>query len=215
MIKLVKRNPSNASSKAKLAERVAYISDPAHKDHLAKTILPARNYNCPDPSGDSFISEVIRLDAEYRNSREGRRGKRSARLFEEVIYSSPHGANLNDLERESVESMIVNLVGRTTACRTAWHLDNDTGRADLHVFLAAKNRDYPPRVTLWADYGGKEGKHVFAEFDRLDVAITRHINKAPDRKIKLKSAEQVRKEKASKATGTKPSLAAEIAAKVL
>lgn len=213
MNKLVKRSNPKASSPTTLAERIAYISDPAHPDHQGKSIHPARNYNCPDNSPEAFQSAVLAVEAEYHKARQGKRGKRSPRLFEEVIYSSPHGANLTHMERESVENMLINLIGRRTACRTAWHVDEDTGRADLHVLLAAKTQDYPPRVTLWADFGGSEGKHIYAEFDKLDSLITRQLNRNPERHKQLESASKVRKRKASKAIGKKPSLAAEIAAK--
>jgi hypothetical protein len=113
-----------------------------------------------------------------------------------------------------VETMLINLLGRRTACRTAWHVDESTGRADLHVLLAAKTQDYPPRVTLWADFGGSEGSHIYAEFDKLDDLIIRQLNRAVERKTKLKSASKIRKEKADKVIGKKSSLAAEIAAKV-
>ena len=217
MIKLVPRSSRKASSKATLSELVDYISDAKHPYHLGKTILPAKNYNCPissgDGSGDSFVSEVLRLDEAYRNYRSGRVGKRSPRLLEEVIYSSPHGAHLTDLERASIEAMIIQQVGRSTACRAAWHLDMNTGRADFHVLLAAKNTDYPPRVTLWADFGGDGGRHIYAEFDKLDKEITTEINNNPLRKTKVKSADQVRRESAEKAIGKKDPLWKELADK--
>lgn len=210
MIKLVKRSTRRAASAAILAERVDYISDHAHPDHKNKTIYPAKNYNCPNNSSKTFIDQVHKLEEAYRQARKGKRGKRSPRLFEEVVYSSPHGGNLTALERESVEAMLINLFARTTACRTAWHVDQVTGRADLHVFLAAKNLDYPPRLTLWADYGGEGGRHIYAEFDKLDSTIANHLNGNPNRKTKLKSASKIHKERVG--VGNSPSLAQEIAA---
>jgi len=199
MIKLVKRKASNASSKKILAARVNYISDQNHKDHIGKNILPAKNYNCPTQSGDCFIDEVLKLDAAYKKYREGMRGKRSPRLLEEVIYSSPEGAHLTDLERSSIEAMIIQQVGYSTACRAAWHIDQTTGRADFHVLLAAKTTDYPPKVTLWADFGGTGGLHIYAEFDRLDTRITHDLNNSPLRvgMPKMKSADEIRKKRAS------------------
>lgn len=211
---LVPRSTAKASSPAELAERIAYISDPTNPSHKGKVIHPARNYNCSDNSPEAFQSAVHQVEDDYQRARQGKRGKRSRRLFEEVIYSSPHGANLTPLERESVESMLINLIGRLTACRTAWHVDESTGRADLHVLLAAKTLDYPPRVTLWADFGGSEGQHIYAEFDKLDDLIIRQLNRAAERKTKLKSASKIRKENAAKVIGKKSPLPAEIAAKL-
>jgi hypothetical protein len=211
---LVARSTAKAASPAELAERIAYISDPTNSSHKGKVIHPARNYNCSNNSSEAFRNAVDQVEEDYQLARQGKRGKRSHRLFEEVIYSSPHGANLTPPERESVESMLINLTGRLTACRTAWHVDESTGRADLHVLLASKTQDYPPRVTLWADFGGSEGSHIYAEFDKLDDLIIRQLNRAVERKTKLKSASKIRKEKADKVIGKKSSLAAEIAAKV-
>jgi hypothetical protein len=213
MIKLVKRTTLRAASPATLAERIAYISDVTHRDHENKTIHPAKNYNCPNQSAQAFLREVHRVEKNYQNGRRGKRGKRSRRLYEEVIYSSPHGANLTPLERESVETMVVNLIGRRTACRTAWHVDRTTGRADLHVFLAAKTQDYPPTVTLWADFGGVGGRHIYAEFDRLDGLITSQLNRSPERHAPLKSASRVHREIVREIVGSKPPMATEIAAK--
>jgi hypothetical protein len=214
MNSLVPRSTAKASSPVELAERIAYISDPANSSHKGKVIHPARNYNCSNNSPEAFQAAVHQVEEDYQRARQGKRGKRSRRLFEEVIYSSPHGANLTPLERESVETMLINLIGRRTACRTAWHVDGATGRADLHVLLAAKTQDYPPRVTLWADFGGSEGQHIYAEFDKLDDLIIRQLNRAVERKSKLKPASKIRKENAAKVIGKKSTLAAEIAAKI-
>ncbi len=213
MIKLVKRATLRAASPATLAERIAYISDVTHRDHENKTIHSAKNYNCPNQSAQAFLREVHRVEKNYQNGRRGKRGKRSRRLYEEVIYSSPHGANLTPLERESVETMVVKLIGRRTACRTASHVHQSTGRADLHVFLAAKTHDYPPRVTLWAEFGGSEGRHIYAEFNRLEELITTILNRSSERHAPLKSAAKVHAENVRKAIGPKAPLAAEITSK--
>lgn len=167
MIKVVKRSTLRSASVKKLKERVHYISDSNHKDHLKKIILPARNYNCLGQSPEDFVGEVVRLGDVYLDYRNGKPGKRSNRLFEEIVYSSPFDAWLIDLERDAIESVIMARLGLKTACRTAWHIDIENGRADLHVFFAAKNAEYPPKVTLWANFGGKDGKNLLAELDCL------------------------------------------------
>lgn len=213
MIKLVKRTTLRAASPATLARRVVYISDAKHRDHRGKTIHPARNYNCPNQSPETFRKAVLEAEDAYKRARLGKRGKRSPRLFEEIIYSSPHGADLTWLEREQIETMVINLIGRHAACRTAWHVDDKTGRVDFHVLMAAKTQDHPPRVTLWAQFGGSERRHIYAEFDRLDELITSQLNRSPERHTPLKSASRIHRETVREIIGSKPSLAAEIAAK--
>lgn len=91
MIKLTPRSSRKASSAITLNDRIRYISDRKDPDHIGKLIHRAKNYNCPAQSGGDFADEVIRLHAKYKKRREGKRGKRSSRLFEEIIYSTPEG----------------------------------------------------------------------------------------------------------------------------
>lgn len=191
MIKLTRRSTVRASSRAKLADRATYITDYTHPDHKGKTICPAQNYGCPHYTRKAFIDEVLRLDAHYKKRRAGRRGKRSPRLFEEIIYSTPEGAFPTEAERDAIEGMIINTIARNTACRCAWHLDDDTGRADLHILLASKDHD--GLLTLWANFGGKDGQHINAEFDRLDDDITAYLNQQDEPRPPLKSAATVRR----------------------
>jgi hypothetical protein len=209
---LISRNKQRAKSQKVLRGRVAYLEDREHTAHIDKIIYPARNLNCPGPGGEDFVSECVRADEAYQLSRLGKSGRPSSTLFIEIVYSSPTGAHLNDLERDSISAIALNQFARNTACRYAWHSNPKTGRADLHILLAAKDDDYPPRISLWRDFGGKDGAHLYASMDRLGTTIVKDLNKkrSPDRQ--LKSAEQVHKEKVRKLTGKKkPDLAKELA----
>jgi len=213
MIKLVRRSAIKASSKATLAERVDYISDPNHKDHIGKLILRAKNYNCLDQSAESFKNEVINLDRAYKQYRRGKKGKCSPRILEEIIYSTAKGAHPNQEEREGIEKKVVATYASRAACRTAWHYNDKTGRADLHLLFSTKNNDFPPALTLWADFGGRGGRNLNASFDSLDNEITHLLNRNQERMEKLKSAESVRKDKVVVVQGTKPPLWKELADK--
>jgi hypothetical protein len=209
---LISRNKQRAKSVKVLRGRVAYLEDRDHKNHLGKIIFPAKNLNCPGSAGEDFVSECIRTDELYQAARLGRRGRPSETLFIEIVYSSPTGAHLTDLERTSVEAIALNNFGKNTACRYAWHVNGETGRADLHILLAAKDDDYPPKIALWRNFGGKDGSHLYASMDRLGTTIAKKLNKerSPDRQ--LKSAEQVHKERIKEETGNKkPDLPAELA----
>jgi hypothetical protein len=209
---LISRNKQRSKSQKVLRGRVAYLEDREHSAHVGKIIYPAQNLNCPGPDAEDFVAECVRVDALYQEARSGKRGKPSTTLFVEIVYSSPTGAHLTDLERDSIAKISLNEFARNTACRYAWHVNEKTGRADLHCLLAAKDDDYPPRIALWRDFGGKDGKHLYASMDRLGTDIVKELNKkrSPDRQ--LKSAEQVHKERVSKLTDKKkPDLASELA----
>ena len=120
-----------------------------------------------------------------------KKGKLSRRLFEELIFSTLAGAWLTEEERGVVEKRMISDFASMAVCRTAWHVDEKTGRCDLHVLLSAKNMDYPPAVTFWANYGGCDSNHIYAEMDNLDAEITRYLSRTPERqKAKLKTARE-------------------------
>lgn len=216
---LVDRSSARASSRLVLAKRVKYISDPDDPNHSGekeKTIYPARNYNVAggDQSAAAFIAHVIALDADYSRGRKGKPGKRSSRLFEELIYSSMSEAWLNAAEREEIERKIVRRFGSMAACRTAWHVDKNTGRCDLHVLLSAKNLDYPAQVTLWAEFGGDGGKHIYDVMDQIDGEIATHLNRSLS-KLLHRSAKSWHKGKVAKLIGAQVPLAQELASRYL
>ena len=211
-IKLVKRCTRSAASVPRLRERVGYLEDASHSNHLRKSLQPPRNYNCLSQAAQDFIGEVIRIDAEYKRSRIGKGRKKSRRLFEEVVYSSAHFAYLTLREREFVEAKIISLICSDTACRTAWHIDDDTGRADLHIFFASKNLEFPPMMTLWCKFGGKGKPHIYAAFDDADDDIARYLSR--ERGTRIKSAQDIRRERSIATKGAKPTLAKEIATRL-
>jgi hypothetical protein len=209
---LISRSKQRAKSQKVLRGRVSYLEDRNHESHKGKIIFPAQNLNCQSQSGEDFVSECVRTDEAYQESRLGKPGRPSDALFVEIVYSSPTGAHLNDLERDSIAKIALNQFARNTACRYAWHVNEHTGRADLHCLLAAKDDDYPPRIALWRDFGGKKGKHLYASMDRLGTSIAKELNKKRSPEKHLKSAEQVHKENISKITGKKKlDLASELA----
>jgi hypothetical protein len=209
---LISRNKQRAKSQKVLRGRVAYLEDREHSAHVDKIIYPARNLNCGGPGGEDFVSECIRTDDAYQAYRVGLPGRPSETLFVEIVYSSPTGAHLTDLERDSIATIALNQFARNTACRYGWHANPKTGRADLHILLAAKDDDYPPKIALWRDFGGKDGAHLYASMDRLGTSIVKALNKERSLEQQLKSAEQVHKEKVKGITGkNKSDLAAELA----
>lgn len=217
MIKVVKRHTLRASSQKILAARVVYIADATHPDHLNKIIGTPKNYNCPDQTEDGFINEVIRLDSEYLKYREGKRGKRTKRLFEEIVYSSPYLADLTDDELDIAEEIVVAALVPDAAARSNRHKSKPgkkkakKGRTDFHILTSAKTTGYPPTTTIWGKFGGKGKACIFPALDELDAEIARRINARRKPEHRIKSRLDVRREQAIAAKGQKPSLAQEIA----
>jgi len=214
---LVNRSTPKASSLVVLKKRVSYISDPDHPNHSGdkkKMILPARNYNVPDndQSPAAFMSAVVRTNVEYNCCRTGRVGKCSRRILEELIFSTEPGAWLTAEERNEIEERIVSRLAGMSVCRNAWHIDEKSGRCDLHVLLSAKTLDYPPKMTFWCEFGGRDRDHLYAAMDSLDVEIVRYLNRKPERQEeKLKSARRRHREASSAVIGNQLTLADELA----
>jgi hypothetical protein len=212
MISLTTRSPVRAASQKVLRRRVAYLEDRQHESHRDKIIYPARNYNCFGDDGEDFVQACIRTDDAYQAARLGRPGKPSKSLFNELIYSSDLGAHLTDLERESIELLTINEFARNTPCRTAWHTNASTGRADLHILAAAKDDDYPPRVSLWRSFGGSKGRHLYHTMDLVDARIAKQLNKVRPKEKKIRSARKAHKQRIQTLTGkVKADLAKELA----
>lgn len=190
MIKLVRRAVRKAASQKFLSRQVAYLED--RKNHEGKHIDQVRNINCAGNSAQDFIREVLRLDRRYQLARHGTQGRPGRRLFEEIVYSCPKGALMTSEEREKVGDMIVDLVGRNTACRLAWHIDKNSGRSDMHCLLAARTRDAKPVPTLWSRFDKR--RHIFVAMDDCDEAIVRYLNKSRPH-APLASARQVRRKR--------------------
>lgn len=173
MIKRIRHSAGKASSQKHLAKRVNYLEDRDHPNHADKEITCACNYGCGNSSSD-FITEVLRLDALYQLARKGRPGRPGRRLFEEIVYSSPKGAGLDDYERKWIERKMIALLARKTACRVAWHIDSTTGRSDMHMLLTARTQTDPATTTIWSEFKG--ARHIFVEFDCWDEGITNFLN---------------------------------------
>ncbi len=212
MIKPIPRNVRRASSFKVLRRRIAYIEDSKHPDHASVVVHRATNYNCDSQKPEDFENGCLRADKAYREERSKKRhGKSSKRIFEELVYSTPRASHVNDLERKTIETTLVNTFARHSPCRLAWHENERSGRSDLHILVAAKTDGWPPSMTLSSEFGGGK-KSILSTINRVSNAIIKTLNKTRDGKNKLKSAQQVHKDKVKKILGKKSvDLASELA----
>lgn len=209
MIKPIRRSTGRAGSLKILKRRITYLEDKTHEDHKKLTIYNSVNYNCSGPKGQDFEAQCVKAHKEYLASPErSKGGKPNKRLFEEFIYSSPEGAHLNELERKIIEMTIVNNFARHSAVRCGWHVNEKSGRCDLHVLIAAKNSDWPARLTIASQFG--DGKpNIIGVINKVSDGIIQDLNKS--RETKLKSAMSVFRERKAEMFGKRPSLAGELA----
>lgn len=214
MNKRTKRAAHNAASWNVLLERVDYIEDPDDIKHLAKEILPARNYRCNGQTKEDFLKMVEVHDLAYFAYRRKNRlkGPTTERLFDEIIYSSEKGAYLTPDERGAIEAMLVKKFGENAAVRTAWHIDSN-GRADLHLLISAKAPTLEDPDAYEVVFGKAIGNSIVASIS-CDRQIAELLNRNPDRQIEQTAARDVRTVRSRQKYKTKDtSLARQIAKK--
>lgn len=198
MIKKTKFSKASKERGKTLSDRINYISDPTHPNHIGKNIFAAKNYLCEDNSPEAFENKAVEVYGKYDRHRKGKQGNRSKKLFEEHIFSSPEGAFLSEKEKGLLEKAVIDDGFCFVAVRTAWHDNPHTGRSDLHILSAGYTEDIPPRVHLTTDFG--HGKRDFlltlerAERDALDV-----INSRREKSRKIFSAREVKRKNMKKA----------------
>ncbi len=196
MIKKTKFNKASKARRRTLQERITYISDVTHPHHVGKTVYAARNYRCEDNTPEAFELKAVECFKRYDKTRDGKKGNRTKKLFEEHIYSSADDAFLTDSERRLIEKALIENAFNFVPVRTAWHVGK--GRSDLHILSAGYTDDIPPSVHLSTDFG--HGKRDFlltlerAERDALD-----EINRQREPNRKILSAREAKKKNMKKA----------------
>jgi len=212
MIKPVKHPPARSKSLNVLGNRVRYIEDSEHENHHGKIVLPSRNYKCGGQEARDFLFAITQGIQRYVQRREGLRGKRTERSWGEYVYSSEEGTVpkadgtamepcLSAEERDAVEqALLAGPFGRSP-CRTAWHIDVQSGRCDCHFLVGA----HDDRGVIWANDGfGKGKKNLKLELERIEEAIVARLNlrrRPPGRQLRTPREAHIRsRKKAGKKT---------------
>jgi len=183
MIKLVRHSAWARTQLGRLEQRAKYLGDQNHPNHLNKIVLPPRNVHCVGDSALAIrVAAAVKFDS-YLCHRGGKRGKRTRRKWEEIVYSTPPSTQedekgkmlpcLTQDERDRIESVF--LKGPIQGCpaRLAWHIDQESGRCDLHVLVSAIN----DRAVVWLNDGfGKGQQNLKLELERLVELALELIN---------------------------------------
>ena len=192
MIKLEKdRHPNALTLITSLRDHLKYLADTKHDDHEGMIMMPGRNYGCADDSAQAFIDGVNEADAKYEQVRDGLQGKRSPRLWQEIIYNLGVGVFHTEDERLQIERKIIAEFAPNSAARATWHVDPETGYDDLHILIAAKTKD--GTMTL-----ARTEENQLSKFKRIDRETADDLNArpSPKRTHTIKTAAQVGHEKA-------------------
>ncbi len=206
MIKFAPHSSTALTRLSELEKRAAYIADQKHTNHAGKTILGVRNVNCPGASVTALRIAVILKFEDYVFSRKGRRGKRSSKKWLEIIYSSPPSTRrdengkivpcLDATERALIEEAIIT-EGPPKDCpaRLGWHIDDNTGRCDLHIVVSTINDG----DRVWTNDGfGHGGKNLNLEFERIEAKALEAINRNREPEHRILTPRQVRHRKLKK-----------------
>lgn len=204
MIKPVKHSAAARRSIKVLWRRVRYIADPEDKNHADKVVLPSRNHNCGGNKSWHFLLNVLRRFHKYKKRREGKRGKRTRKKWDEYIYSSENGSVvradgtmepcLSSDERDSVErGFLAGPIGQGSA-RLGWHICKITGRCDLHLLPSIHDDD----GVIWTNHGFGHGKkNLKLALERIEEELLRQLNRrrAQDRQLQTPRQAHIRSRK--------------------
>ena len=218
MIKIVKHSRTSLSRLGVLERRARYIENAAHRHHRNKRVVGVRNMRCLGESLRALVVSVELRFEDYLFARAGKCGKRTARKWLEIIYSSPLSERrdgegnvipcLDKRERNIVEEAM--FAGLMSGClgRLGWHVDIETGRCDMHIVASSINDRNRP----WINDGfGHGGKNLKLELERIEERALHAINRdrAPEHRIltprevhtlkRKKSGKQTLAEKLAKA----------------
>lgn len=198
MIKPVKHSKSDRSSLKVLWTRVRYVSDPNDKNHRGKDISQSWNHNCAGQKPKHFLFAVARSRQKYVKRRQGKRGKRTRKKWEEYVYSSENGMVrredgagmqpcLSQIERNKVEEDFLPGPFAKASVRVGWHIDRLTGRCDCHFLVS----EYDDQGIVWQNDGfGKGKKNLKLELERIEENLLRELNKGRPPDQNLENARQ-------------------------
>jgi hypothetical protein len=190
-----KRKTAKKRSLKSLKSYLHYLADPTEKDHAPKgmVLLSGRNHLCTDDSPEAFHRAVRERHQNYLKVRDGLAGKRSALLWEEVIYNLGRGVFHTEEERDFIETLIISRIFPQTPSRRTWHINPKTGWDDLHILVAAKTMQGTMSLA-------RTEVPLAKRLQQLDKEIAAYLNSRPNPKRKhvIKSSRRVADEKAEK-----------------
>ena len=190
-----KRKATKKRSPKSLKSYLHYLADPTEKDHGPKgmVLLPGRNHLCKDDSPEAFMRAVRACQKNYLKVRDGLPGKRSALIWEEIIYCLGKGVHHTPEERNHIENLIISRILPNSPCRPTWHTNPKTGMDDLHIPFSAKT--IHGKMTL-----ARTEVPLAKRLKQLDEEIADYLNARPNPKRKhlIKSSRRVAVEKAEK-----------------
>jgi hypothetical protein len=189
--KLIRHPIKKLASLNSLASFLQYVTNEGHKNHKNIKLGVMQFFNCKEASKKGFMKEVRDADVKYKASLKGKRGCRSKKLWEQIVFSTPYDAFPTAERQRAMEKVIIEKVCKNTACVLVPHFNPRTGRLDEHLILAAKTKDEKPVLTRNKFFNGR---HFSVALEDLDKAMIGELNKGLDKSKQLKTASERHKE---------------------
>lgn len=192
-VKLIRHKLEDLSSLEALGGFLDYVLNRDHKNHKGIKLGEMQFFGCEDKSKSGFLEAVKDADRKYRQSlaRKRHAGKRSVKLWEQIVFSTAYDANEHLRNKQAMEKLLVEKLCPDSACVLVPHWNAETGRLDEHLIFASKTKDPKPVLTLRNKFFG--GRHFSKCFEELDKELTDALNRGVEQK--LKTADEVHRER--------------------
>ena len=189
------RSKEKKASVYDLADYLHYLEDEIDPDHKGITLLPGRNYHCSGPTNKDLIAGVLATQNAYLRHREGKSGKRTSDLWDEIIHNLGAGCFVTQDERDAIESKIIAEICPDAPARTTWHINEETGECDLHIVFAVKR----PQGTLTLARTKIGLSKRLQALDQFAADLLNRSKSKPLRRIPhIKTAKEVAEEESKK-----------------
>jgi hypothetical protein len=208
------RHKNKTASTDEMLAHDDYLNDPTHIDHAGYTLMPGKNYNCPGPTREDLVAGVDLAHTNHiRRKKILKVRRRTPQLWGEAIFAFDVGCYATAEEREQIEREYIRRFFGDTAARAYWHVNEATGKCDLHIIYAHKR----PCGKLTLERTTVKMEKRLQALDRFAADL---LNSNPDKPVKripdIRTAEDVAEddaqryceirelEKAAELQGSKP-----------
>lgn len=189
------RVKSKKASIDELIDYLDYLEDTTHPDHKGLKLHLGYNYNCDGQSAADFVEAIKGTQKKYLEVREGKSGKRTADIWEEVICNMGKGCYHTPSERDAIERMLIDEICPGSPARATWHENPETGKCDLHIIFPTKNPDGKLNLE-------RTKTHMLKRMQNLDKEVAGLLNgsksKPKKRKSYIQTAQEIAREKSKK-----------------
>jgi len=204
------RSAAKAASVAELWKHIHYLSDKSHPDHKDKVkIFPPSLANVTPESIEEFVKLIVQSHLAYLQYRDGKKGKRTSKIWDETIYRTPDNTKLSKKERKRIKRKLLSIRPGEPALLQE-HYNKIRKSWDFHLISPVKSIFWPHKVILSGEYGAGKA-HILNALEELDDELADELNQDRPADEQIISMRERKRAKAKEALGDLPTLAEEIA----